>query len=75
MFCTTMGAASDLTSEGLRRLVVNGVFWGLGMDIPEKANVEPVDPFNPTMYRSNAFRKGLKAADHALGKELPAGSK
>ena len=25
VLCTTMGAASDLTSEGLRRLVVNGV--------------------------------------------------
>ena len=75
MFCTTMGAASDLTSEGLRRLVVNGVFGGLGMDIPEKANVEPVDLFTPTMYRANAFRKGLRAADHALGKELPTGSK
>ncbi len=73
VFCTTMGAASDFPSEGLRRLVVNGVFWGLGMDVPEKANVEFVDPFNPTMYGFGSFRKGLKASDHALGKELPAG--
>ena len=74
MVCTTMGAASDLPNEGLRRLVVNGVYWGLGMEVPEKANVEFVDPFNPTMYGFGSFRKGLKASDHALGKELPAGA-
>ena len=69
-----MGAASDFPSEGLRRFVVNGVYWGLGMEVPEKANVEFVDPFNPTMYGFGSFRKGLKASDHALGKELPAGA-
>ena len=73
IFCTTMGAASDLPNEGLRRLVVNGVYWGLGMEVPEKANVDFVDPYNPSMYGFGGFRKGLKAADHALGKELPAG--
>ena len=75
LVCTTMGAASELPNEGLRRLVVNGVFWGLGIDVPEKANVELVDPFNPLPYGFNGGRKGIKASDHALGKELPAGSK
>ncbi len=75
IFCTTMGAASDLPNEGLRRLVVNGVFWGLGLEVPEKANVEFVDPFNPKPYGFGGGRKGIKAADHALGKELPAGGK
>ena len=34
---TTMGSATDLTSEGLRRLVVNGVYWGLKMKMPASA--------------------------------------
>ncbi len=63
IFCTTMGAATDLTNEGLRRLVVNGVLWGLGLDIPEKANVDIVGPYNPTFYGFGEFQKGLKAAD------------
>jgi hypothetical protein len=63
--CTTMGAATDLTSEGLRRLVVNSVFWGLGVDVPKQADVTPVGDYQPSKYSFNAFKKGVKAADHA----------
>ena len=47
IFCTTMGAATDLQSEGLRRMIVNAVYAGLGMDVPKKANVDYVDPYKP----------------------------
>ena len=73
ILCTTMGAASDLTNEGLRRMVVNGVYWGLGLEVPEKANVSFVDPYKPTMYGFGGFRRGTKPSDHALGKVLPSG--
>ena len=74
IFTTTMGAATDLKSEGVRRLVVNALFAGLGMDVPKKANVDYVDPYEPLFYGFNTFRKGLKASDHALGKKLPKGN-
>jgi hypothetical protein len=74
ILCTTLGAASDLKNEGIRRLVVNGVFWGLGMEVPAKADVETLDGYNPTMYGFGTFRKGLRASDHALGKVLPEGA-
>ena len=74
IFTTTMGAATDLKSEGVRRLVVNALFAGLGMDVPKKANVDYVDPYEPLFYGFNSFRKGLKASDHALGKKLPKGN-
>jgi hypothetical protein len=64
--CTTMGAATDLASEGLRRFVVNGVFWGLGLDVPAKADVTPIGEFVPTKFKFNGFKSGVKAADHAL---------
>ncbi len=67
-FCTTMGAASDLTNEGLRRLVVNAVFWGLGIEVPKKADVTLVDPFEPTFYGFNGFRRGAKPEDYGAGK-------
>lgn len=63
VLCTTMGAATDLTNEGLRRLVVNGVYWGLGLEVPAKADVTPVGDYQPTMYGFNGFRKGLKVSD------------
>ncbi len=69
---TTMGAASDLANEDLRRLVVNGVFWGLGIEVPAKADVTFVDPWSPTFYGFGTNRKELKVADHGLGKALEA---
>ncbi len=60
---TTMGAATDLLSEDLRRLVVNGVYWGLGMEVPEKAEVSIVGDYNPSNYGFEGFKKGAKAED------------
>lgn len=60
---TTMGSASDLVNEGLRRLVVNGIYWGLGETVPEKADVTIVGEFTPTKYSFDGFKKGVKAED------------
>jgi len=68
---TTMGSATDLENEGLRRLIVNGVFWGLGMDVPAKADVTYVDEYVPSFYGFDGFRKGLRASDFELGKKVP----
>ncbi len=53
VFTTTMGAATDLQNEGLRRLVVNGLYWGLGMEVPEKADVSFVGEYTATKYGFN----------------------
>ncbi len=74
VFCTTMGAATDLQNEGLRRLIVNAVYWGLGLDVPARADVAYVDEYRPLMYGGHEYRRGIRPADHALGKALPAGS-
>lgn len=66
VLCTTLGAATDLASEDLRRLVVNGVYWGLAIEVPEKADVTVVGDFKPSDYSFNGFQKGIKASDHAL---------
>ncbi|MFO1482222.1 MAG: ThuA domain-containing protein [Verrucomicrobiaceae bacterium] len=68
VFCTTMGAATDLATEGTRRLVVNAVFWGLGLEVPEKADVTIVGDYQPTMYGFKGNKQGLKPDDFALGK-------
>jgi type 1 glutamine amidotransferase len=64
--CTTMGAAVDFQSEGLRRAIVNACYWGLGMDdqIKADANVNYVGSFEPTFYGFGVQKKGVKPADH-----------
>jgi hypothetical protein len=49
-FASTIGAATDLLSEGTRRLLVNGVFWCLDRTVPEKANVDIIGTYNPSPY-------------------------
>ncbi|MDF1812960.1 MAG: DUF1080 domain-containing protein [Verrucomicrobiales bacterium] len=66
VFTTTMGAAADLVDEDLRRLVVNAVYWGLELDVPEKADVD-VKGFNPSFYSFKAYKVGLKPADFIPG--------
>ena len=66
VLCTTMGASVDLQSEDLRRLLVNGCYWGLKMEVPKKANVKIVGKYAPTFYGFGSFKKGVKPADHKL---------
>jgi len=82
-FCTTAGAAVDFVDEDLRRLVVNAAIYLTGGEVPEKADVEYVDPFYPTFYGfindPNYYKTlNLKPEDFGLGKaphrEDPPGS-
>jgi len=68
VFTSTLGAATDLTAEGSRRLFVNAVYWCLGMEdqIPEKSKVDIVGEYEPRPFRNNGFKEGMKPADYKL---------
>ena len=65
VFTTTLGGAlagtSDLANAGLRRLLVNAVYWAVGLEdkIPAQANVELAGAQNP-------FRRGVRPQDVVL---------
>lgn len=65
VFFTTMGAAVDLKSEGLRRLLVNAVYWALELEaeIPARANVDYVRPYDPTFFGFDGHRQGVRPED------------
>jgi len=68
VFNTTMGASVDLESEGLRRLLVNGCYWCLGMEeaIPAKSVVEYVGEYTPTFFGFGTFKRGVRPEDHVM---------
>jgi hypothetical protein len=66
-FASTIGAATDLLTEGTRRMLVNSVFWSLDLEVPEKANVDLVGDYQPSAY---AFRDD----NHWLDKQLTVSS-
>lgn len=67
VFNTTMGASQDLQSEGVRRMLVNAVYWGLGLEdkITDQAKVDIVGTFEPSRFSFGGYIKGKKPADYA----------
>src|ERR1051325_7773953 len=65
ILCTTMGAATDLQNEGLRRLIVNSVYCGAGLEVPAKEEVGYVGAYKPSMYGFDGQIRGMKPMDHA----------
>lgn len=67
VFTTTMGAATDLENEGMRRLIVNAAFWSLGMEaeIPQRTFVGLVGDYRPTPFGFGKYRRGLQLKDFA----------
>lgn len=68
VFVTTMGSADDLPNPAVRRMIVNAVYWGLGMSdqIDAQLNVDIVGDFKPSKYGFNGWVTGRKPADYDL---------
>lgn len=72
-FCTTAGASVDLLSEDLRRMLVNATYHLLKLEVPDKADVNFVDPFYPSFFGFIKDKKwwpaqDMQAEDYGLGK-------
>jgi hypothetical protein len=66
-FTTTHGASEDLLNEGFRRMVVNAMFWGLGMEksIKPNNNIAFVGPYKPTTFNFSGYKANVKPSDLA----------
>ncbi|MBT6768924.1 MAG: hypothetical protein HOA81_08030 [Opitutales bacterium] len=66
-----MGSSNDLLIEGTRRMVVNAVFWTLGIPVPRNGtNVQLVGDYKPSMFgfmpEGYWKEKDLKVSDFDL---------
>ena len=62
VFTSLYGTPEDLTNDGYRRLMVNGMFWAIGLEdaIEPDMNVACVGPFNPNTYGNQTHALGIK---------------
>ena len=66
-FTTTMGSSTDLESEGTRRMLVNAVYWCVGLEqIADKSKVDIVGEYKPLPFKFGGYKKGVKPADLAI---------
>lgn len=61
IFHSTMGSASDLQNAGLRRLIINAAYWGMGMEsaISATRSVEIVGDYQPLASGFDYQRMGV----------------
>ena len=61
IFHFTMGSAEDFENEGVRRLTINGVYWGLGLEdaIQADRSVEIVGDYKPKKAGFNYKELGV----------------
>ncbi len=49
-YTSTIGSSSDMLNEGVRRLLVNGLFWAMDLSVPARANVDLIGDYQPSAY-------------------------
>ena len=63
VFTSLYGTSEDITNEGYRRLLVNGIFWAVGLEdaIRPDLDVSFVGPFEPNTFGGGgAYAKGIR---------------
>ena len=62
IFHFTMGSAVDFENEGVRRMTVNAVYWGLGMekDIKPDSSIAIIGDYKPLKAGFNYQKLGVK---------------
>jgi hypothetical protein len=70
VFTTTLGCSVDFESEGVRRLLVNASYWGLGMEdqILADSKVDIVGTYEAHPFGFGKFVEDLRPEDHAMKK-------
>lgn len=72
VFTSLYGTSEDITNEGYRRLLVNGIFWALGLEekIQPDLDISWVGPFKPNTFAGGGYARGIKPEMYA-GWESP----
>ena len=72
VFTSLYGTSEDITNEGYRRLMVNGMFWAVGLEdkITPDLNIAFVGAGKPNTFGGGAYARGIKPEMYA-GFESP----
>ncbi len=67
VFTSLYGTPEDITNEGYRRLLVNGMFWAVGLEkeIKPDLNISFVGPFKPNTFGDQKHAVGIKPEMYA----------
>ena len=78
VFTSLYGASEDILNPGYRRLIINGVYWTLGLEnqIKTDSTIDFVGPYNPSTFKNKGEVKGVKPSMYAkLDSSIPGNPK
>lgn len=67
VFTSLYGTPEDLTNDGYRRLMINGMLWAVGLEgsITPDMDVAFVGPFQPNTFGNQTHARGIRPQDYA----------
>lgn len=67
VFHSTQGASEDILDDNYRRLIVNGIFWAVGLEkeIKPDLGISFVGPYKPGTFSFGGYARQVKPADLA----------
>lgn len=65
-FTSLYGASEDILNPGYRRMIINAIYWSVGMEdqIEADSNIDFVGPYKPNTFRGNANAPGIKPEEY-----------
>jgi hypothetical protein len=75
VFTSLYGASEDIVNPGYRRMILNGVYWSVGLEdqIRPDGEISFVGPYKPNTFRLEGYAKGVKPAAYSdLNSPIPA---
>lgn len=72
VFTSLYGASEDITNDGYRRLIINGIFWAVGLEdkITPDMNTAFLGAYKPNTFSDGAYARGIRPEMYA-GFETP----
>ncbi len=74
-FTSLYGASEDILNPGYRRMLVNAIYWSIGLENQIKAgsDIAFVGPYEPNTFKNRGEAKGVKPAMYSsLKSQIPA---
>ena len=75
VFTSLYGASEDILNPGYRRMIINGIYWSVGLEtqITADSDIAFIGPYEPNTFANGREAKGVRPSDYAgLGTPIPA---
>ena len=75
VFTSLYGASEDILNPGYRRMIINGIYWSIGLEDQIKADskIDFVGKYQPNTFRGGGHAQGIKPAVYSdLSVPVPA---